>query len=60
MAVQVASGASNSAPGQPSVNPAASFNDRLEITLANGRTLAIGATVDPMALMRLVQVRDLA
>ena len=60
MAVQVASGASNSAPGQPSESSVASINDRVEITLANGRKLAVGATVDPMALMRLVQVLDRA
>ena len=60
MAVQVASDAANSAARQPPESPAASINDRVEITLANGRKLAVGATLDPMALMRLVQVLDRA
>ena len=60
MAVQVASDAANSAARQPPESPATSISDRVEITLANGRKLAVGATVDPMALMRLVQVLDRA
>ena len=60
MAVQVASGAANSANQQPSEIPASSISDRVEITLANGRKLAIGVTIDPMALARLVQVLDRA
>jgi transposase len=60
MAVQVASDAANSAARQPQENPTSSINDRVEITLANGRKLAVGATLDPMALMRLVQVLDRA
>ena len=35
-------------------------DDRVEITLANGRKIALGITVDPMALARLVQVLDRA
>ena len=49
MAVQVASDAANTAARQPGESPAASINDRVEITLANGRKLAVGATLDPMA-----------
>ena len=60
MAVQVASDAANTAARQPPENPSASINDRVEITLGNGRKLAVGATLDPMALMRLVQVLDRA
>lgn len=60
MAVQVASDAANTAARQPPESPCASINDRVKITLANGRKLAVGATLDPMALMRLVQVLDRA
>ena len=57
MAVQVASDAANSAARQPSEIPA-SISDRVEITLANGRKLAIGVSIDPMALARLVHFLD--
>jgi transposase len=60
MAVQVASDAANSAARQPQESPTSSINDRVEITLANGRKLAVGATLDPMMLGRLVQVLDRA
>jgi hypothetical protein len=60
MAVQVASDAANSAARQPPESPAASINDRVEITLANGRKIAVVAAIDPMALARLVQVLDRA
>ena len=60
MAVQVASDAANTAARQPSESPSASINDRVEITLANERKLAVGATLDPMVLGRLVQVLDRA
>jgi transposase-like protein len=60
MAVQVASDAANSAARQPPESPTSSINDRVEITLANGRKLAVGATIDPMMLGRLVQVLDRA
>lgn len=60
MAVQVASDAANSAARQPQESPTSSINDRVEITLANGRKLAVGATIDPMMLGRLVQVLDRA
>ena len=60
MAVQVGSHAANTAARQPPESPSDGINDRVEITLVNGRKLAIGATLDPMALMRLVQVLDRA
>lgn len=60
MAVQVASDAANSAARQPQESPTSSINDRVEITLASGRKLAVGATIDPMMLGRLVQVLDRA
>ncbi len=60
MAVQIASDAANSAARQPPESPASSNNDRIEITLANGRKIAVGTTIDPMVLGRLVQVLDLA
>lgn len=44
MAVQVASDAANSAARQPPESLASGINDRVEITLANGRKLAVGAT----------------
>ena len=60
MAVQVAADAANSAVRQPPESPVSSINDRVEITLANGRKIAVGAAIDPMALTRLVQVLDRA
>jgi transposase len=60
MAVQIAPDAANSAARQPPESPAFSNNDRIEITLANGRKNAVGATMDPMVLGRLVQVLDRA
>lgn len=44
----------------PLTSPAANFNDRVEITLVNGRKSAVGATVDPMALARLLRGLDRA
>ena len=60
MAVQIAPDAANSAARQPPVSPSSSNNDRIEITLANGRKIAVGTTIDPMVLGRLVQVLDRA
>ena len=60
MAVEVASDAANSAARQPPENSPAGINDRVEITLANGRKIALGIAIDPMALARLVQVLDRA
>ena len=45
---------------QPVTVPAAGGDDRVEITLANGRKTALGIAADPMALARLVQVLDRA
>jgi hypothetical protein len=45
---------------QSTGSPAAGGDGRVEITLANGRKIAVGATIDPMALARLVQVLDRA
>ena len=45
---------------QPTAVPAAGGDDRVEITLANGRKIALGIAVDPMTLARLVQVLDRA
>lgn len=58
MAVQVASDAASSAVRQPPEPPATRIDDRVEITLANGRKIAVGVAIDPMALARLVQVLD--
>ena len=60
MALQIAPDAANSAARQPPESPAASNNERIEITLANGRKIAIGATIDPMVLGRFLQVLDRA
>lgn len=60
MAVQIAPDAAHSAARQPLESSASSNNDRIEITLANGRKIAVGATIDPMVLGRLVQVLDRA
>jgi transposase len=60
MAVQIAPDAANSAARQPPESPSSSNNDRIEITLANGRKIAVGTTIDPMVLGRLVQVLDRA
>ena len=60
MALQVAADASAPMAKQPTAVPAAGGDDRVEITLANGRKIALGIAVDPMALARLVQVLDRA
>lgn len=59
-ALQVAPDAGAPMAMQPIVVPAAGGDDRVEITLANGRKIALGIAVDPMALARLVQVLDRA
>ena len=59
MALQVAADASAPMAKQPTAVPAGG-DDRVEITLANGRKFALGIAVDPMALARLVQVLDRA
>ena len=60
MALQVAAEANAPMAKQPTAGPAAGGDDRVEITLANGRKIALGIAVDPMALARLVQVLDRA
>jgi hypothetical protein len=52
MVVQVASDAANSAARQPPKSSPVGINDRVEITLANGRKIALGIAIDPMALAR--------
>ena len=41
-------------------SPAAGGCDRVEITLGNGRKIALAVFVDPLALARLIQVVDRA
>ena len=60
LAVQVASDAAGTADRQSTTKPTCDREDRVEITLANGRRLAVGAVIDPMVLARLVQVLDRA
>ncbi len=45
---------------QPPAVPAAAGDERVEITLADGRKIVLGVAVDPMTLARLVQVPDRA
>jgi len=59
LAVQVASDAANTAARQQPAE-AAAIDNRVEVTLVNGRRLAVGVAIDPMALARLVQVLDRA
>lgn len=60
LAVQVASDTAGTACRQSTTEPTSDREDRVEITLANGRRLAVDAVIDPMVLARLVQVLDLA
>ena len=60
LAVQVASDAAGTACRQSTTEPTSDREDRVEITLANGRRLAVAAAIDPMVLARLVQVLDRA
>lgn len=59
LAVQVASDAANTAARQQPAE-AAAIDNRVEVTLVNGRRIAVGVAIDPMALARLVQVLDRA
>lgn len=59
-ALQVAPDAGAPMAKQPTAVPGAGADDRVEITLANGRKIALGIAVDPMTLARLVQVLDRA
>ena len=45
-------------PAAPQPTPASTSVERAEITLLNGRRLSVAATIDPVALTRLVQVLD--
>ena len=60
LAVQVASDTAGTACRQSTTEPTSDREDHVEITLANGRRLAVAAAIDPMLLARLVQVLDRA
>ena len=60
LAVQVATDASGTAGRQSTTKPTFDREDHVEITLANGRRLAVDAAIDTMVLARLVQVLDRA
>ncbi|MFN3936377.1 MAG: IS66-like element accessory protein TnpA [Gemmobacter sp.] len=45
-------------PAEPQPMPASTSVERAEITLLNGRRLSVAATIDPVALTRLVQALD--
>ena len=45
-------------PPAPQPTPASTSVERAEITLLNGRRLSVAATIDPVALTRLVQALD--
>lgn len=47
-------------PPVPEPAPVPSSFDRAEITLLNGRRVSVAATIDPVALTRLVQALDLS
>ena len=59
LAVQVASDAANTGARQQPAE-AAAMDNRVEVTLVNGRRIAVGVAIDLMALARLVQVLDRA
>jgi hypothetical protein len=60
LAVEVASEMAPKSVQPSALGSSADRGDRIEITLGNGRKLAVGVTIDPMALARLVQVLDRA
>ncbi|NBZ90120.1 IS66-like element accessory protein TnpA [Stagnihabitans tardus] len=60
LAVEVASEMSAKSVPPSVLGSGADRGDRIEITLGNGRKLAVGVTIDPMVLARLVQVLDRA
>ncbi|WP_413694539.1 IS66-like element accessory protein TnpA [Rhodobacter sp. KR11] len=60
LAVEVASEMALKSVPPSALGSDAGRGDRIEITLGNGRKLAVGVTIDPMALARLVQVLDRA
>lgn len=60
LAVQLTTDVSPKAAEPTTAGSSADRGDRIEITLGNGRKLAVGVTIDPMVLARLVQVLDRA
>lgn len=60
VAVRVASDAANTSARQRPAEAAASIDSRVEVTLVNGRRIAVGVAIDPLVLARLVQVLDRA
>jgi transposase len=60
LAVQVGPEPASKASVPSAVGRTTACDSQVEISLANGRKLAVAATIDPMALARLVQVLDRA
>ena len=60
LALQVAAGVVAAAEESSALISANGVDNRVEITLANGRKIALAISVDPAALLRLVQVLDRA
>jgi len=58
MPVTLASPEVPTEPPAPKPAPASTSVERAEITLLNGRRLSVAATIDPVALTRLVQALD--
>lgn len=58
MPVTLAPPAVPTEPPAPKPVPASTSVERAEITLLNGRRLSVAATIDPVALTRLVQALD--
>jgi len=58
MPVTLAPPEASTKPAEPQPTPASTSIERAEITLLNGRRLSVAATIDPVALTRLVQALD--
>ena len=58
MPVTLAPPEASTKPAEPQPTPASTSVERAEITLLNGRRLSVSATIDPVALTRLVQALD--
>lgn len=58
MPVTLAPPEASTKPAEPQPTPASTSVERAEITLLNGRRLSVAATIDPVALTRLVQALD--
>ena len=56
--VTLAPSEASTKPAEPRPTPASTSVERAEITLLNGRRLSVSATIDPVALTRLVQALD--